>query len=60
MNIIDNTGQASSPAARYILPHFEERTSSGIRTQDPYSRLFSERIIFLGTQIDEISANDVM
>jgi ATP-dependent Clp protease protease subunit len=50
----------STPNARYILPQFEERTAHGYRTQDPYSRLFRERIIFLGTQIDEISANDVM
>jgi ATP-dependent Clp protease protease subunit len=49
-----------SPSSRYILPQFEERTPHGTRTQDPYSRLFRDRIIFLGTQIDEISANDIM
>jgi ATP-dependent Clp protease protease subunit len=27
---------------------------------DPYNKLFEERIIFLGTQIDDVSANDVM
>lgn len=48
------------PTSRYILPAFEERTPQGIRTQDPYSRLFRERVIFLGTHIDQISADDVM
>ncbi|MGW7516315.1 ATP-dependent Clp protease proteolytic subunit [Streptomyces sp. NPDC054796] len=48
------------PAARYVLPEFTERTSSGTRSMDPYSKLLDERIIFLGTQIDDTSANDVM
>jgi len=46
--------------ARYVLPHFVERTSQGIREYDPYAKLFEERIIFLGVQIDDASANDVM
>ncbi|KUL33168.1 ATP-dependent Clp protease proteolytic subunit [Streptomyces regalis] len=48
------------PTARHVLPEFTERTSFGTRTQDPYSKLLEERIVFLGTQVDEISANDVM
>lgn len=48
------------PSARYVLPQFTERTSSGTRTLDPYSKLLEERIVFLGTPIDETSANDVM
>ncbi|MFC8428601.1 ATP-dependent Clp protease proteolytic subunit [Streptomyces sp. NPDC057253] len=48
------------PTARHVLPEFHERTSSGARTMDPYSRLLEERIVFLGTPIDDISANDVM
>ncbi|MFI7412743.1 ATP-dependent Clp protease proteolytic subunit [Streptomyces sp. NPDC049627] len=48
------------PSARYVLPEFTERTSSGTKTQDPYSKLLEERIVFLGTQVDETSANDVM
>lgn len=48
------------PTARHVLPEFTERTSNGTRTQDPYSKLLEERIVFLGTQIDDISANDVM
>ncbi|GAB2730622.1 ATP-dependent Clp protease proteolytic subunit [Streptomyces bullii] len=48
------------PSARHVLPEFTERTGSGQRTMDPYSKLMEERIVFLGTQIDETSANDVM
>ncbi|MEU6349707.1 ATP-dependent Clp protease proteolytic subunit [Streptomyces sp. NPDC047072] len=48
------------PSARYVLPEFTERTSSGSTTMDPYSKLLEERIVFLGTPIDDISANDVM
>ncbi|WP_369187695.1 ATP-dependent Clp protease proteolytic subunit [Streptomyces sp. R08] len=50
----------SRPSARHVLPEFTERTSAGHRTLDPYSKLLEERIVFLGTPIDDISANDVM
>jgi len=50
----------SAPQGRYILPRFIERTSYGIKESDPYNKLFEERIIFLGVQIDDASANDVM
>jgi ATP-dependent Clp protease, protease subunit len=46
--------------SRYILPSFIERTSYGIKEMNPYNKLFEERIIFLGVQIDDASANDVM
>ena len=45
---------------RYILPSFVERTSYGIKESNPYNKMFEERIIFLGVQIDDASANDVM
>ncbi|MGC0378732.1 ATP-dependent Clp protease proteolytic subunit [Streptomyces sp. SAI-229] len=48
------------PSAHHVLPEFTERTTSGNRTTDPYSKLLEERIVILGTQIDETSANDVM
>ncbi|MFJ2607218.1 ATP-dependent Clp protease proteolytic subunit [Streptomyces sp. NPDC091279] len=47
-------------SARHVLPEFTERTSSGTRTMDPYSKLLQERIVFLGTPVDDTSANDVM
>jgi len=49
-----------TPQSRYILPSFVERTSYGIKEMNPYNKLFEERIIFLGVQIDDASANDVM
>jgi ATP-dependent Clp protease, protease subunit len=55
-----NVSTASRPAARYVLPSFVERTSYGIKEMNPYNKLFEERIIFLGVQIDDASANDVM
>jgi len=45
---------------RYIVPRFVERTSQGVREYDPYAKLFEERVIFLGSQIDDVSANDIM
>jgi ATP-dependent Clp protease, protease subunit len=49
-----------TPNARYVLPSFIERTSYGVKEMNPYNKLFEERIIFLGVQIDDASANDVM
>jgi ATP-dependent Clp protease protease subunit len=48
------------PNSRYILPTFEERTAYGYKRQDPYAKLFEDRIIFLGVQVDDASADDVM
>ncbi len=54
-------GTAGTPQeSRYILPSFEERTAYGYKRQDPYAKLFEDRIIFLGVQIDDASADDVM
>ena len=56
------TGMPSlpTPDARYILPQFEERTPYGFKRQDPYAKLFEDRIVFLGAQVDDASADDVM
>jgi ATP-dependent Clp protease, protease subunit len=53
-------GGAGRVESRYILPSFEERTAYGYKRQDPYAKLFEDRIIFLGVQIDDASADDVM
>jgi ATP-dependent Clp protease protease subunit len=50
----------TAPQARYVLPSYVERTSYGVKEMNPYNKLFEERIIFLGVQIDDASANDVM
>ncbi|GGK66481.1 ATP-dependent Clp protease proteolytic subunit [Ornithinimicrobium pekingense] len=50
----------AGPSSRYILPQFEERTSYGMKRQDPYTKLFEDRIIFLGVQVDDASADDII
>ena len=50
----------AAPSSRYVLPQFEERTAYGFKRQDPYTKLFEDRVIFLGVQVDDASANDVM
>lgn len=46
--------------SQYTIPTVIERTPAGERAFDVYSRLLSERIIFLGTEIDDGVANVVM
>ena len=46
--------------SQYTIPTVIERTALGERAYDIYSRLLSERIIFLGTEIDDGVANVVM
>ena len=50
----------AAPSSRYILPQFEERTAYGFKRLDPYTKLFEDRIIFLGVQVDDASADDIM
>ena len=49
-----------SPAYSYLVPTVVEQTSRGERAFDLYSRLLKERIIFLGTPIDDMVANLLM
>ena len=46
--------------SNYYIPQWEERTSYGMRRVDPYTKLFEDRIIFLGTPISDDIANAVM
>jgi ATP-dependent Clp protease, protease subunit len=43
-----------------LVPMVIEQTSRGERSYDLYSRLLSGRIVFLGTQVDDASANLIM
>jgi ATP-dependent Clp protease protease subunit len=45
---------------QYTIPTVVEKTPLGERAYDIYSRLLSERIVFLGTEIDDGVANVVM
>ncbi|OGH64106.1 MAG: ATP-dependent Clp endopeptidase, proteolytic subunit ClpP [Candidatus Magasanikbacteria bacterium RIFCSPHIGHO2_01_FULL_41_23] len=49
-----------APTAQYLIPTVIEKTSSGERAYDIYSRLLKDRIIFLGTEIDDHVANIVI
>ena len=43
-----------------LIPMVIEQTSRGERAYDIYSRLLKDRIIFLGTPIDDVVANTVI
>jgi ATP-dependent Clp protease protease subunit len=47
----------SEPIRNYLVPTVIEQTNRGERAFDIYSRLLKERIIFLGTPIDDAVAN---
>ena len=40
-----------------LVPYVLEQTSRGERTYDIYSRLLKDRIIFLGEEVNDVSAN---
>ncbi|GAB4100240.1 ATP-dependent Clp protease proteolytic subunit [Sinomonas halotolerans] len=60
MNYSMGVNPAHLPTSRYVLPQFEERTPYGFKRQDPYTKLFEDRIIFMGVQVDDASADDIM
>lgn len=47
-------------AERRYVPSFTERTGYGAHETNPYDKLYGDRIVFLGTQVDDLSANDIM
>ena len=49
-----------SDVTNYTIPNVWETTSRGERGYNIFDKLLKERIIFLGTQIDDVSANLVM
>src|SRR3990167_8049190 len=46
--------------SQYLIPTVIEKTSYGERAYDIYSRLLQDRIIFLGTMIDDNVANVII
>ena len=58
--MINEMNNANEITSRYVLPTIEEKTSYGYKRLDPYTKLFEERIIFVGQAIDDTVANDVM
>ena len=56
-----HSGAMAPVTNRYFLPQIVERTPNGeIRGMNPYDKMFQERMIFVGTPIDDTVANDVM
>lgn len=51
---------ANEMHGRYIIPSFTEKTSYGVKEMNPYNKMFEDRIIFLGSPVDDTSANDIM
>ncbi|NOS67429.1 MAG: ATP-dependent Clp protease proteolytic subunit [Candidatus Peribacteraceae bacterium] len=49
-----------APISNFIIPTVIEKTQFGERVYDIYSRLMEERIVFLGTQINDDVANAVI
>jgi ATP-dependent Clp protease, protease subunit len=45
---------------RLVIPYVTEQSPRGERTMDIYSRLLKDRIIFLGTPVDDQVANAIM
>jgi ATP-dependent Clp protease protease subunit len=54
------SGSLSQPALSYIIPTVVEQTHRGERGWDIYSRLLKDRIVFLGTPVDDMVANTII
>ena len=55
-----NSAHSHPATSSYAIPYVIEKTPAGERSFDIYSRLLQERIIFVGTEIDDGVANVVM
>src|SRR6478672_6772278 len=58
--IIQPNSRIQTPQNNYYVPVVVEQTGRGERSYDIYSRLLKDRIIFLGTAIDDGVANSVI
>src|SRR3954464_5579693 len=58
MDILERVGDR--PEANIIYPHVVETTHRGERTWDIFSRLLKDRIVFLGSQVDDDVANIII
>src|ERR1051326_478329 len=58
--VVHGTGPARGQVMNYLVPMVVESTNRGERAFDIYSRLLKDRIIFIGTPIDDQVANLVI
>lgn len=54
---MDRAGAVSAPVADYMNPYILEERQLNVTQMDVFSRLMMDRIIFLGTQVSDQSAN---
>lgn len=54
------SGSSPSPSPRNIVPMVVEQSGRGERAFDIYSRLLRERIVFLGTQVNDEVADSIV
>ena len=52
-----NKAQKEVPMS-YLVPMVVEQTGRGERAYDIYSRLLKDRIVFIGTPIDDVVSSD--
>ncbi|MDP7494969.1 MAG: ATP-dependent Clp protease proteolytic subunit, partial [Roseibacillus sp.] len=55
-----SSASSASPRNTYLVPTVIEQDGRGERAFDIYSRLLKDRIIFIGTPIDDFVANSVI
>ncbi|MBI4435242.1 ATP-dependent Clp endopeptidase proteolytic subunit ClpP [Candidatus Uhrbacteria bacterium] len=60
MKTLDITSSFQDPLESILVPTVIEKSHDGERAYDIYSRLLKDRIIFLGTEIDDVVANLVI
>jgi ATP-dependent Clp protease, protease subunit len=60
MNTLDIKSTFQDPMDSILVPTVIEKSHDGERAYDIYSRLLKDRIIFLGTEIDDVVANLVI
>ncbi len=60
MNTLNVTSTFQDPLESILVPTVIEKSHDGERAYDIYSRLLKDRIIFLGTEIDDVVANLVI
>lgn len=57
---VRNSGSMASPTMSYLIPTVVEQTHRGERGWDIFSRLLKDRIVFLGTPVDDMVANTII
>ncbi len=60
LNSLMDSKLSSSPTSQYLIPTVIEKTNYGERAYDIYSRLLQDRIIFLGTEVNDQVANVII